>query len=292
MKEIYSFFTEKVVEKEVPFSKKGDDGKIIESTKKDRQVVKTRTCFVKPSMAVIEEAEFFYGQKFNEYINSGFLTKAMLNKKMGDSGGMTSKMSTENLQKAILENINASKIIEFYGSSKSLTEDQQEKLREAEGVYINTKTLIIDYEQAIRSQYSQTADSKAEQKLIEWFVFNQSFYEEEVGDKRQLFPLFEGENFEEKRYSYLAMCENIEDISDSRILKTKAIFDQAFTTLVRVASIWYNKIAENQQEIEVALKDMFEDNSDAGLQIKVVNAPKKKNKKKILVDESPDELNE
>ena len=109
----------------------------------------------------------------------------------------------------------------------------------------------------MRSQFSQTADAKAEQKLIEWLVFNLSYYEEEVDGKKQLFHLFEGDNFDQKRRTYLELCESVEDITDQSLLKVKGIFDQAFTTLVRVASIWYNKIAEKQEDIDNALIEMF-----------------------------------
>jgi hypothetical protein len=210
-------------------------------------------------MATIEDAEFFYGQEFNKYINSGFLTKAMLSKKMGDIGGLASKLSIEGLQKSIIDNMSAAKTIEFYGGSKDLTEEQKEKLTEAERVFVQTKTEVFEYEQIMRSQFSQTADAKAEQKLIEWLVFNQSFYEEKVGDKTQLFPLFEGDSFDEKRANYLGLCENFEDIEDPSLLKIKYIFDQSFTPLVRVASIWYNKIAEKPEDIEKAMNEMFGD---------------------------------
>lgn len=277
MKEIYSFFTEKTVEKEVPFIKTGENGEQIESTKKISDKIKTRIAFIKPSMAVIEEAEFFYGQKFNEYINSGFLTKAMLSKKMGDIGGFSSKLSMESLQKVLVDNIEASRTIEFYEGAKNLNDDQKEKLAEAKSVFMETKAQVVEYEQIMRSQFSQTADVKAEQKLIEWLVFHQAFYEEEVGEKKQLFPLFAGDSFDEKRGSYLALCENIEDIDDPTLVKVKSIFDSSFTTLVRVASIWYNKIADNQENIDLAIKEMFEEPE--------AEPEKKTRKKKTKVDE-------
>lgn len=257
MKEIYSFVTERIIEKEVPIIKKNDEGKTVETTKKQQETIKTRVVFTKPSISTLEEAEFFYGQKFNEYINSGFLTKAMLSKKMGDLGGLSSKASIEGLQKAISENIDAARTIEFFEGAKDLNEDQKEKLENAKEIFALTKTQVMEYEQAIRSQFSQTADAKAEQKLIEWLVFNQSFYEESIENKKQLFPIFEGDSFEEKRAIYLALCEDVEDIKESSLIKIKPIFDASFTTLVRAASIWYNKIADNQKEIEQAINDLF-----------------------------------
>jgi len=256
MKEIYSFSANRKIEKTVPYIKKVK-GEAVESTKKVIEEISNRIVFAKPSMATIEEAEFFYGQKFNEFINSGFLTKAMLNKKMGDLGGITSKINIESLQKTIVDNLEASRVIEFYGEAKDLNDEQKEKLTEAKESFVLTKNNILEYEQAMRSQFSQTADAKAEQKLIEWLVFNLSYYEEEVDSKKQLFHLFEGDNFDQKRRTYLELCESVEDITDQSLLKVQGIFDQAFTTLVRVASIWYNKIAEKQEDIDNALIEMF-----------------------------------
>ena len=94
MKELYSFDVKRTIQKEVPHIKKTKDGPV-ETTKKVKKTIKTRVVVSKPSVADVEDAEFFYGQKFNEFINAGFLTKAMLAKKMGDIGGMTSKKSED-----------------------------------------------------------------------------------------------------------------------------------------------------------------------------------------------------
>lgn len=278
MKEIYSFSATKKITKATPILKQNEAGETVESTKEVEETISTRVIFAKPSMATIEDAEFFYGQEFNKYINAGFLTKAMLSKKMGDIGGFASKLSIEGLQKSILDNMSAAKTIEFYGGSKDLNDEQKEKLAEAERVFVQTKSEVFEYEQIMRSQFSQTADAKAEQKLIEWLVFNQSFYEEKIGDKTQLFPLFEGDSFDEKRSNYLGLCENFEDIEDPSLLKIKYIFDQAFTPLVRVASIWYNKIAEKPEDIEKAMKEMFEEEPEK-LEKPATKKAKKKNAK-------------
>lgn len=263
MKEIFQFTIDRKIEKTKPVIKKGEKGGIIESNETSVEIIKHRIVFGKPSMSMIEEAEFFYGQKFNEYINAGFLTKAMLNKKMGDIGGLSSKISIEGLQKLIGDNLEASRVIEFYGGSTTLTSEQQEKLADAKNTFTSTRVQVMEYEQALRSQFSQTADVKAEQKLIEWLVFNLSFFEDEVDSKKELFPIFDGDSFEEKRAVYLELCESLEDINDPSLFKVKAIFDESFKTLVRVASIWYNKIAEKQEDIEEAIKDMFsEENSE------------------------------
>ena len=262
MKELYSFNVTREVEKEVPCVRK-KNGKSIESTKKVKEEITNRIVLAKPSVSQVENAEFFYGQKFNEYINAGFLTKAMLSKKMGDLGGFSSKEANERVQSLLLENVEAARTVQFYGGSEKLTKEQEEKLKESKEIYVATKKEIADYEASIRDQFNQTADAKAEQKLIEWFVFNFSFFEDEVDDKKELFSLFEGENFNEKRNYYLNLSDQDSEITDPTFLKHKNIFEESYEGLIRAVSIWYNKLGQDQESIEKSMKELFTDDEPA-----------------------------
>ena len=258
MKEIYSFDVSREIEKEVPHVKKTKNGPV-ETTKRVKKKIKNRLVFCKPNISDLEDADFFYGQKYNEFINAGFLTRAMLAKKMGDIGGMTSKKTEDVMGELISENAECARTIEFFGGADNLDDEQKEQLKEAKERYANTSRAIQTMETDLRSQFNQTADAKAEQKLIEWFVLHFAFYEDEVDDgEKSLFSLFEGENYTERRNSLMALQGDIEEIKDSVLLKLKNIFDGSYTTFIRVASIWYNKIAEDQDSIEKALKDIFE----------------------------------
>jgi hypothetical protein len=289
MKHIYSFDIERKIKISKPVIQKTPTGNI-ESVEDSFKTLTNKVIFAKPHASLIEEGEFFYGQKYNEYINAGFFTKAMLSKKMGDIGGMVSKFSIETLQKAITENIEASRIIEFYDAAKDLEEDQKQKLSDAKLTFASTRTQIMEYEQSLRSQFSQTADVKAEQKLLEWLVFNLSYYEDEIDGKKEFFPIFEGNNYEERKNFYLDLCENSEDIDSSAVLKVKNIFDQSFETLFRVASIWYNKIAKNQEEIEKALKDIFEEKEESEEMNNVINEAFKETIKKSAEPDTKEEI--
>lgn len=263
MKHLYSFQVERQVEEEVPYTRKGKNGPI-ESTKKVKKTLEYRVVVQKPNISDVESAEFFYGQQFNKLINSGFLTKAMLAKKMESMGGsVISEPNQKELNKLILENIEASRVIEFYGAAKNLTEAQKAELEEAKQVYVSTKKTITEYEIYIRDQFSQTADAKAEQKLIEWFVFNFSFYQEEIEGERQYFPVFKGDNYKSKRESFLELSDpDNEDNTDPAFIKHKAIFDAAYTTLIRVVTIWYNKMGDNKEAIDKTIAELFRDEDE------------------------------
>jgi len=223
-----------------------------------KKKVPYRIVFQKPNKADIEDAEFFYSQKFNEFINMGFLTRAMLNKKMGDNGGVASKVFTEDLQRLIKENMDASRIIEFYGAAKDLDKEQKNKLEEAKAVVAITQKQIMDYETAINQQYNHTADIKAEHKLYEFFIFNFSFFEESIKGEKKLFPIFEGETYNEKRDFYLEIAEDVDDIEDEDFIKNKEIFDASFDKLIKVINIWYRGLGKNQEEIDDVIKALEE----------------------------------
>jgi hypothetical protein len=263
MKELYSFDVKREVEKEVPHVRKTKNGPV-ETTKKVKSSIKTRVVVAKPSVADVEDAEFFYGQKYNEFINAGFLTKAMLAKKMGDLGGMTSKRTEDIIGELVVENTDAARVIEFFGEAKELSEEQKKQLEDAKVAFASTQTQIRDYETSLRGQFSQTADSKAEQKLIEWFILNFTFFEESLkeDDKKELFPFFKGENYVEKRSYLLRLQEKDDDVEDVQFLKKQKLFEKSYQTLVRVLSVWYNNYGNDQKSIDAALKEVFEDEQD------------------------------
>lgn len=239
MKELYSF----------QISRKVKSGK-------SKKTVKNKIVVKKPTPSEVEDGEFFYGQKFNELINAGFLTKAMLGKKMGD---IISENDEDRMQKVMLENIEAARVIEFYGEGEGLDEEQKEKLETAQKKFVSTQKEIHEWQTAVSNQFSQTADSKAEQKLIEWFVFNFSFYEDKVEENIEHFPIFQGENFNDKRKFYLHITDPDIDLKNEDLLKAKSIFEESYDTLIKVVTIWFNKMGEDQKSIAKAMKDLFED---------------------------------
>ena len=261
MKELYSFEVKRKVEERIPHVRKTKNGPV-ETTKKVTKTIKNRVIFARPTIAQVEDADFFYGQKYNEFINAGFLTKAMLAKKMGDLGGLTSKITEERMNQVMVDHMEASRSIEFFEGGKNLTEEQEDQLKEAKEKFAESRAELHEYETALRSQFSQTADSKAEIKVIEWLVLYFSYYEDELESddkesRKDLFPIFAGEDYDLKRRSMLAMQEYDEDIKDAVFLRNKKLFEGSFDTLIRVASIWYNKLGEDQKSIEEALKDLF-----------------------------------
>jgi hypothetical protein len=54
-----------------------------------------------------------------------------------------------------------------------------------------------------------------------------------------------------------------EDIEDPTFLRAKNIYNQSFEKLIRVASIWYNKMGNDQKSIETAMNELFSPEAEA-----------------------------
>lgn len=286
MKELYSFEITRQIDVEIPFVKKVA-GKTVETIKKEKRDIKNRIVFVKPTKAEIEDAEFFYSQKFNEFLNSGLLSRAMLNKKMSDNGGLASKDDTQYLEKLLKANLDASQVIEFFGSAKDLSKEQVVQLEEAKAKLAITQKQLTDFETAVNSQYNHTADVKAEQRLYEFFIFNFSFYEESVGDKKQLFPMFSGDTYDEKRDFFLTISEDEEEIKeDEDLLKHKSIFEKSFERLIQVVNVWYRGYGKTQEEIDkfIAVLKGEEDKAEKPKKKKAAKQEVKKEVEEIAED--------
>ena len=81
----------------------------------------------KPNHSMVEDGEFYFASKFNEFLNAGFLSKAMVQKKLSDLGGALGKSSEENITNEISNIFDAQRVVQFYSSSsdEELTEEQK-----------------------------------------------------------------------------------------------------------------------------------------------------------------------
>ena len=78
------------------------------------------------------------------------------------------------------------------------------------------------------------------------------------------------------------MLQEVEDTGEDIVLhKLKRIFDNAFETLIRAVSIWYNKIGTDHKSIGKAMKELFssEEKLDEGAKEESKEEPQEKPEK-------------
>lgn len=236
MKDLYTFS----VSFNMPNSKKKDKVDII---------------IKKPNNSMIENAEFYYASKFNEYLNAGFLSKAMVQKKLSDLGGALGKTTEESITNEIANIFDAQRVVQFYSSSESeLTEDQKQKLDKAKKLLSKSQKTLLEYNTNISSMFNQTADVKAQEKLIKWLALFCCFYKETVGSKTSEFELFEGATLKEKETFYANILDEEYDENDLDFFRKAEIVKNATATIGQVLAIWYNGLASDPKGIKEQLE--------------------------------------
>jgi len=252
-----------------------------------------KVAVLKPTYSQVEAAEFIYGQHFNKLIQEGFMSRAMMDKKFNDIGGVFSEKTNNEVTDSIKRLLDVGRTIEFYkGADKEgLDEEQKEQLENAENTFLSIQKNILEKDYNLEQMYNQSADSKAEQHLMKWFALECSFYYEKVLSKEEgkiveeKFEIFEGANFEERMSQFNLLLEEIDDTDNEEITDRKKMILEALPTINKVLSLWYKQLAVDQESMEKALEEFFpksdsQDEESGASEVKDKPTKKKAAKKK------------
>ena len=219
----------------------------------DAEKKKTEIFFSKPKNSEVEDAEYVYAQKFNQLLSSKFMSRAMMNKLFGDIGGIYSEESTKEISNDLQDLMGSQQTIEFFKGGENLTDEQKEKLKEAEETFLMLQKKIAENDANLKQMYAQSADTKAEEYMIKWFLLNCSFYTETIEahgeSKTESFPLFDEGDFAEKEKQYDEYLEDIEDYDPDELKNKKAVVSNSIGTLNKVITLWYNGYGVDQDSI-------------------------------------------
>lgn len=250
MKELYNFFLNKEAEVEEVEISKTETGEEIKTIKKIKKNTPVKVIIKKPNRGLFDEAELFYGVRLSEGIKSGLLTRALLAKRINNDGGIFSdeeqiEYSTAYVRLFELQN-------EFQKLSvidKSVrTGEEDDRLKEIMSLIENIREKIQNFEIAQSNLFEQTAENRARNKTIIWWLLNLSCIEDETGNIRHLFG--DG-SYQEK----LSVYDDIED-------KDLDFEKRAIQKLVYLISFWYMGRAVSKDEFDNLLKVISNENSE------------------------------
>ncbi len=229
---------EEVDETEVSEQKNEKTGEIekITKVKKVTKEVPYTIIIREPSRRQIEDADMEFSVEMSKCIKKGILTKAMLAKKYSDSGGLLSEEDSNKLVRLYRE------LAEINTSLGRLIDKKQKNPKEVEreskltDKFAAVRKEIVDLETAYQNVFNHTADTKAQNKTILWYLLNLSYVKDEAGDITALFP---GETQEEKEDAYYEMDESGDEILD--LCKDK---------LMTFVSFWYFSQNPSEQDFK------------------------------------------
>jgi hypothetical protein len=246
-KTIYKFTVKKEEEVEEETTSEVEN----KETKEKEKVTKTKTVkkevtyeirIAQPSRSQVEDADMEFSIEMSKCIKKGILTKAMLAKKYSDSGGLLSEEDSSELIRSYRELAELQNDLGRLMSKKKKTEQEIKKEGELTESFTSIRKRIVDLETTYQSVFNHTADTKAQNKTILWYMLNLSYV---TGPDEKELPLFSGETTEEKEESYYLLDENEDQI-----------FDLAREKLMTFISFWYFSQNASDEDFQSLEKDI------------------------------------
>ena len=235
MKRIYEFTFEKEETVKEESVEKKKDGTEVTTAKDVKKMVPHKFFLRRPTRAMTDEAELYYGVKLAEGIKAGLLTRALLEKRYENK--QYADIVTK-LQEFHKEQV---KILEI--DEKKRTPTQKKKLKELEKEIKPARRELRDLQLMEDNLYEETAESRARNKVILWWMLHLAHQDEEGKET----PFF-GDGDLDSRFEKYDEIDEGEDTFSIMVARKFAYY----------VSFWFvgrpNSQEEFQSMIDMALK--------------------------------------
>jgi hypothetical protein len=244
MKTMFEFdiYQEKEIEKvDISTNEKGEEVKV---TSKVKTTVPVKLAIKKPTRSLFDEAELFYGVRLSEGIKAGLLTRALLAKRFNNDGGVLSDEEQKEYNDLYLEFFNLQTEFQRLSIKEEAirTEEEKKQIQNVIEKMNLSRERLQRYEMAQANLFEQTAENRARNKTIMWWVLQLSLIQ---GDDKKFKELFQDGSYEDKLKRY----DEIEE-SESGVEKI------AIQKLLYLISFWYIGRAASQEEFEKLLNTL------------------------------------
>ena len=243
MKRLYEFTLDKKekVTKKVQDTNKDGEEIMVEKTVEEN--VPHKYFLRRPSRAMLDDAELYYGVQLAEGIRTGMITRPLLSKRYSNDGGIMNDIQ----QKALTET--SEKIKKLYAEQEKIividekkrTAAQKKKLKQLEKDAEPLLDILKRYNMAEESIYEDTAESRARNKTILWWLLNLSYEEADSEEK----PFFGDGDLETRLGKYDELDESQDEYLNSVVGE-----------FMYNISLWYFAKPKDQQEFDKIKENM------------------------------------
>jgi len=263
---LYKFSINKEVETEESTTSKNEKGEDVTITK---TVTKEEPVFFgikRPTRRLFDDGELFYGVTLSKGIKSGLLTKAQISKRYDNDGGILSEPDKEKYAELYLELFELEN--ELQRAQLNLEKASESKKREELASIIEkmneARIQIQDFENAQSNIFDQTAENRARNKTIMWWVLYLSCSTDEKGEAKSSF--FGEGDYDAKLDSYDEKEEN----GDLHVI-------EAMRKLAYFISYWYNGQANDEEDF-VKIDQALEEAESEGVETEEVETEEAESK--------------
>ena len=207
---------------------------------KRKQTNKLEHIFVikQPTRRQMEEADMEYSIEMSKCVKQGILTKAMLLNKYDDTGGLLSESDAKKLNDLYGQ---LGELQAEYSRLNMASNKNEKKMTEVSNEMSQLRRTVVRAETSFSTLFNHTADTRAQNKVIAWYLLNLVFIEKD-GETVDFFP---GDSFDDKK-SYLYSKEEEED--ELRSL--------CYDKLIALISFWYFSAATQTEDFDQLLSDI------------------------------------
>ncbi|NJO59129.1 MAG: hypothetical protein HC836_12575 [Richelia sp. RM2_1_2] len=249
IKTVYSFPVH--VEKEVEeIATKEVDGENVEIKKRIKKKVPIQVAIKNPNRQLRDNAELFYNVSVGEGIRAGLMSRKLLQNKYLNDGGLFSNPEYENYVELYVKL--AEKKNEYQElCSKEETEKTANQKKTLVREIIGLTRSIQDYENTRNNIFNITAENRALNKLLLWWMLHIGYYFNE--EKESWEPIYKGGSFEEKLENY----DLLEDEESGDL--EKEVFHKAVNNkLAALVAFWYYNSKASHEDFNNLLKEQEE----------------------------------
>ena len=254
---LYHFEVTKEVHEKEEITTKNDKGEEVVTKKESTKKVPVTFAIQKPTRRMYEDGELFFAVKLSEGIKAGLLTKPLLAKRYKDDGGPLSDDEKERYAELFYEMASKQDDIEKLRLNLE-KKDEKTRNKAAQELMTDIMTLreeLQEYELAQSSLFDQTAENRAKNQTIMWWVLNLAY--EKNGETRYNAVFGDGDHD-----SKLDKYDEIEEGSDP-------FWTEATKKFAYFITFWYlNGISDEKdfEEVEKIYKNemgYFDENEEA-----------------------------
>lgn len=253
---LYEFKINKIVEKEETESSVNEKGEEVKTIKKVKANDLVSIRIIKPTRKSFDEAELFHGVKLSEGIKAGLLTRSLLAKRYQNDGGAMSEPEKERYAKLYIDLYRLQSDLQRLeiNLEKVSKEEQTKKITDILNEITETRKELQEIENYHSTLFDQTAENRARNQTIMWWVLNLSYISENNTDYA---PLFGEGSFEKKIEKY----DEIEEKDDP-------FYKELFAKLAYFISLWYMGKANNFEDFK-NLENLFNQEEPKDESVKV-----------------------
>lgn len=228
----------KEIESEKEVASKNDKGEEVTTKKKEKTQKEYVFSIKNPTRKILDDADLFYTIELSTLVKKGVLTKAMLSKRIANDNGLLSEKDHEDYvdsYKKLIDIQTELQILQVKDKKAKKEEEEIQKLLDkAKDVQKNIQTIESVYSEL----FDITAEKKAENKMLTWWLTNLLFFKEKDSKEEPSLVFGEGD-FEEK----MSVYDQIEEENDEFMI-------DCISTMMLFVSFWFQRLASTQEEFD------------------------------------------